>query len=176
MPQEFFFYSSSSKMLSNPGGGRLLLRFFRAGRCWLFLCAVADSGPDFRPVVAVPDERGLPAVLLLSSAVAGPDFLLAPAVAGPDFLLPPAVAGPDFRLLPAAAAGSVSRWSNGSRRPPRNLRSVKYIHKNIIFLLLKIFIENYIWRRRGGGTAHTVGAESLCRCRWKVRYLRPLDF
>ncbi len=23
---------------------------------------------------------------------------------------------------------------------------------------------------------YTVGAESLCRCRWKVRYLRPLDF
>ncbi len=22
---------------------------------------------------------------------------------------------------------------------------------------------------------NTVGAESLCRCRWKVRYLRPLD-
>ena len=71
-------------------------------------------------MVAVPDERGLPAVLLLSPAVAGPDFLLPPAVAGPDFLLPP------------AAAGSVSRWSNGSRRPPRNLRNVKLSIKNII--------------------------------------------
>jgi hypothetical protein len=60
-------------------------------------------------VVAVPDERGLPAVLLLSPAVAVPDFLLPPAVAGPDFLLPLAVAGPDFRLPPAAADGSVSR-------------------------------------------------------------------
>ncbi len=60
-------------------------------------------------MVAVPDERGLPAVLLLSPAVAVPDFLLPPAVAGPDFLLPLAVAGPDFRLPPAAADGSVSR-------------------------------------------------------------------
>jgi hypothetical protein len=60
-------------------------------------------------VVAVPDERGLPAVLLLSPAVAVPDFLLPPAVAVPDFLLSPAVAGPDFLLPPAATAGSVSR-------------------------------------------------------------------
>ncbi len=25
------------------------------------------------------------------------------------------------------------------------------------------------------GVGPTVGAESLCRCRWKVRYLKPLD-
>ena len=60
-------------------------------------------------MVAVPDERGLPAVLLLSPAVAVPDFLLPPAVTGPDFLLPPAVAGPDFLPPPPPAAGSVSR-------------------------------------------------------------------
>jgi len=75
----------------------LLLRFFLAGGGGFFCWAVADSGPDFRPAVDLPAERGRPS-----------------AVADPDFLIPPAV------------VGSVSRWSNGSRRPLWNLEKLKY--------------------------------------------------
>ncbi len=44
----------------------------------------------------------------------------------------------------------------------------------------RCFIDPWIrdGKKSGSGITipdHTVGAESLCRCRWKVRYLKPLD-
>ncbi len=50
----------------------------------------------------------------------------------------------------------------------RGSNSDNYILFLFIFIFFLLFTNRFL-------EVDTVGAESLCRCRWKVRYLKPLD-